>query len=186
MSNKVFYGLKNVHWASVTEGDGSVSYGTPKPIPGAVSLTLSAEGDTSTFYADNTAYFVAVANNGYSGTLEVANLPEEFMTEIMGMVSDSAKGLLVESANSQPKSFALLFQFEGDENAKKYCLYDCKCTRPSIESGTSTESVEIRTMSAEFTAKPRYDGVIKAQSTDATGSAYATWFTAVPEPTGSI
>lgn len=185
MSNKVFYGLKNVHWASITETEGGATYGTPKALPGAVSLSLTAEGDTTTFYADNTAYYVAVANNGYSGDLEVANLTEEFMTEVLGMVKESTKGLLVEKADAQPKSFALLFQFEGDESARKYCLYDCKCTRPSIESGTSTESVEVRTMTASFTAKPRFDGVIKAQSTDASGSAYATWFTAVPDPTGS-
>ena len=44
MSNKVKYNLKNVHAAvlteTVTDGVTAFSYGTPKPIPGAVSIAL--------------------------------------------------------------------------------------------------------------------------------------------------
>ena len=48
MPNKVKYGLKNVHAAILTEtttdGVTSYSYGTPKPVPGAVSISLEAQG----------------------------------------------------------------------------------------------------------------------------------------------
>ena len=56
-NNKVQYGLKNVYYATVTVGTNSVTYGTPVAWPGAVSLSLSAEGDTNDFYADNIKYF---------------------------------------------------------------------------------------------------------------------------------
>ena len=44
MANKVKYGLKNVHYAVITENNGETTYDTPKPIPGAVNLTLSPRG----------------------------------------------------------------------------------------------------------------------------------------------
>ena len=65
MANKIKYGLSNVHYAKATiAADNSATFGTPKPIKGAVSLSLSPEGDTNTFYADNIAYYVSAANNG--------------------------------------------------------------------------------------------------------------------------
>ena len=55
--NKVKYNIKNVHVAKQTETAGeegatTYTYATPKNIPGAVSISLDAEGEISTFYAD--------------------------------------------------------------------------------------------------------------------------------------
>ena len=81
MGNKVKYNLKNVHAAKLTEtaDDGGTpvfAYAAPKAIPGAVSISLDAEGETSPFYADGIVYFRSVTNNGYSGDLEIALIPE--------------------------------------------------------------------------------------------------------------
>ena len=86
MGNKVKYNLKNVHAAkmteTVTDGVTTFTYATPKAIPGAVSISLDAEGESSPFYADGIVYFRTVTNNGYSGDLEIALIPEWFRTEI--------------------------------------------------------------------------------------------------------
>ena len=98
MGNKVKYNLKNVHAAKLTEtvveGVTSYSYATPQAIPGAVSISLDAEGDSSPFYADGIVYFRSYANNGYSGDLEIALIPEWFRTEILKETLDT-NGVLV-------------------------------------------------------------------------------------------
>ena len=51
MGNKVKFNLKNVHAAKLTEkeegGSAKFEYGVPKAIPGAVSISLDAEGESS-------------------------------------------------------------------------------------------------------------------------------------------
>lgn len=183
MANKIKYGIKNVYYAVATAGTGGVlTYATPVAIPGAVSLSMEAQGDTNTFYADNIAYFTSTANNGYQGDLEVALLPDSFRVDVLGEELDT-KGFYVESVNGSNIEFALLFQFEGDEAATRHCLYRCTASRPAVSGSTKEESIEPQTESITITAMPRInDEVIKSRC-PSTASDYATWFSAVVEPT---
>ena len=72
MANKVKYGLKSVYYAVATidAATNSATYGTPKAWPGAVNLSLDAEGNTTKFRADNIDYWVGQSNNGYSGDFD--------------------------------------------------------------------------------------------------------------------
>ena len=187
MSNKVKYNLKNVHAAKLTtevvEGVTTYSYAKPQAIPGAVSLSLDAEGDSSPFYADGIVYFRTYANNGYSGDLEIALIPEWFRTEILKEALDS-NGVLVErSDNSENVKFALLFEFDGDERAIRHVLYNCAASRPSIESKTKEESIEPGTETLNLTADPRADGLVKSRTGDTTSAeTYAAWYSEVYVP----
>ena len=146
MGNKVKYNLKNVHAAklteTVTDGVSTFTYAKPQAIPGAVSISLDAEGESSPFYADGIVYFRSVTNNGYSGDLEIALIPEWFRTEILREQLD-AKGVLVENNdNAESVKFALLFEFDGDVRAIRHVLYNCSASRPSIESETKEDTIE--------------------------------------------
>lgn len=183
MPNKIKYGLKNVHYATITESGTGITYGTPVAIPGAVSLSLDAQGDVSKFYADNIVYYQTVSNGGYEGDLEVALIPDSFRTDILNEVSGS-NGMIAEYSDRQPNAFALMFQFEGDVNAIRHVLYNCIATRPNVEGNTKEDNVEPQTSSMTISAAPRStDSLVKA-SCDATASAYTNWFTAVQEPAG--
>lgn len=187
--NKVKYGLKNVHIAKITEEDGNISYGTPFSFPGAVSLTADAEGDTTDFYADNIKYYVAVANNGYSGDLEVAMTIDEFLTEILGQQEDS-NGAIIESSTDTNARFALMGEIDGDQKNRRFVYYDCTATRPSAEMNTQEESVEVQTDTISITMAPRNtDNVIKAviELNDTNQSVYDSFFDSVYEKdAGSI
>ena len=183
--NKVKYGLKNAHYALLTIAeDGTVTYGKPIPIPGSVSLTMDAQGDTSTFYADNMAYFVTAANDGYSGTFEVALIPDQFRQDVLHETMDEAAQVLVENINNQTSPFALLFEFDGDVNAIRHVLYNCSASRPSIESETKEDTIEPGTETLSITADPRSDGLVKARTGDTTDAdTYANWYKTVYIPT---
>lgn len=184
MANKVKFGLSNVYYSVWTES--TDSYADPVKIDGAVNLSLSQEGGTNTFRADNVDYWTSVANNGYSGTLEVALIPDSFLKDVMGEGLDAAStstGVQYEIANAQPKPFALLFQFEGDENATRYVMYNCKATRPNVEGETTGETIDPKTESLSIVCKARAtDSLVKAKA-QKDSSKYATWFEAVYIPT---
>lgn len=185
--NKVKYNIKNVHVAKqtekTTEGTTTYTYDNPKSIPGAVSISLDAQGEISKFYADGIAYYVTSANNGYEGDLEMALIPSWFREEILNETKDE-KGVLVENANNNTNPFALLFEFDGDQRAIRRCLYNCTCTRPSIESETKEETVEPGTETLSITNSPRSDGLVKAQTgPDTDQTTYDGWYKNVYVPT---
>ena len=57
--NKVKFGLKNVYVWPITEATSEkVTYGEVIRVPGAVSLSLEASGDSNPFYADDMIYWI--------------------------------------------------------------------------------------------------------------------------------
>jgi phi13 family phage major tail protein len=189
--NKVKYDLKNVHWAKTTLGENNApTFGTVKPWPGAVSLSLDAEGEPTNFYADGIAYYVINNNNGYSGDLESAMVPDDFRKEILGDVAD-AKDIILEDADAQLAHFALLFEFEGDIRKIKHVLYNCVASRPSVQSQTKEEDVEVQTETISIDAKSVYfssvgKNIVKAKTSDnSDATAVEGWYTSVYEPTPS-
>jgi phi13 family phage major tail protein len=186
-ANKVKYNLKNVHVAKATiADDGTATYDTPFAVPGAVSISLEAQGDTASFYADGIKYYVTTANNGYEGDLEVAMLPEKFLTDILGNYLDDSK-VLIEDADAKPVNFAITFEFDGDINQIKHVLYNCVATRPSIASQTKEDSVEVQTMTTTLTCSTivaNGKNIVKGMTVAETDAeAYEGWHTAIHVPT---
>ena len=186
--NKVKFGLKNAHYALLTIGeDGTVSYGTPVAIPGSVNLTMDAQGETSTFYADNMAYHVTVANDGYSGTFEVALIPDSFRTDVLHETMDETAKVLTENVNNQTSPFALLFEFDGDQKAIRHVFYNVTCTRPSTSGATTTNTKEPTTETMNLTASPLPNGNTKTRTTvDTPAAQYASWYDSVWQPLGEL
>ena len=183
-NNKVKYNLKNAHYAMLqTSEEGVVSFGTPVALPGAVSISLDANGEPENFYADGTAYYVINNNMGYDGDLELAMIPEDFRVSALNETLDDNK-VLIEDANSELNRFALLFEFDGDVKHIRHVLYNCSASRPGIEGKTNEESREIQTETLTIKATPLPSGVVKAKTgTETDSTVYADWYKAVYMPT---
>lgn len=189
--NKIKFGLKNVHYAIATiAADGSATYGTPVAFPGAVSLSMDAQGDMTKFYADNIVYWTGNGNSGYEGTLEVARVIDSFKEDVLGYIKDS-KDVFVEDANAEAVHFALLFQFEGDVKATKHVLYNCTASRPAASGSTKEDSITPQTETLNLSATTIYNAsldtdIVKSEATaDSDATTYAGWNSAVYLPTAA-
>ncbi len=182
--NKVKFNICNVQYALLTAGaDGTVSFGTPVPMPGAVSLSLDPNGEPSNFYADGYAYYTISNNMGYEGDLELAMVPESFRTDVLKESLDANK-VLVESASAETENFALLFEFDGDVRKIRHVLYNCSAARPTIEASTKEDEIEVQTETLTIKAAPLPNGFVKAKTgDDTTDSVYQDWYKSVYLPT---
>ncbi len=182
--NKVKFNICNVHYALLTaEADGTVSFGTPVPMPGAVSLSLDPNGEPSNFYADGYAYYTISNNMGYEGDLELAMVPESFRTDVLKESLDANK-VLVESASAETENFALLFEFDGDVRKIRHVLYNCSAARPTIEASTKEDEIEVQTETLTIKVAPLSNGFVKAKTgDDTTDSVYQDWYKSVYLPT---
>lgn len=174
--NKVTFGLKNTHYAIITDDGTKLSYGTPAELPGATELTLDASGDGVEFSADDTKYYTADNNQGYTGKLTIAKLTEAFEKDVLGI--DDSKGVSTENANAKIKRIALMFEFDGDQKAVRHLLFNVSLSRPGDGSKTKEDKVDVNTQELEFTAAPDpYSGDVKTKTNSATTEAvYSAWY----------
>lgn len=177
-TNKVHYDLQNVFVAELTLDDSDVAtFGTPKRLPGAISMDLSAQGDNVTLRADGINYYVNNSNQGYQGDLTLAMVPDWFRAEFLGQTLSAKDKVLVENAKTdQPKKFALLYEFQGDAHARRHVLYNCLAARPNLAGENKDNQREADTEALTLTASPLPTGEVKASTTaETTEEVYNGW-----------
>ena len=147
-----------------------------------MSISLDANGEPENFYADGVAYYVINNNMGYEGDLELAMIPEDFRISVLKEKLDE-NNVLVENANTELNSFALLFEFDGDVKHIRHVLYNCSASRPGIEGKTNEESREVQTETLSIKATPLASGVVKAKTGNNTSEmTYQNWYRSVYMP----
>jgi len=122
MANKVRFGLSNLHIA-FRKLDGT--YEIPTKISGVVGYSPEPAGDSSEFYADNTLYYNATSNNGYTADLECALIPDEILARMIGSEVDDNGGVL-EVSDGEQAEFAIIAQVDGDQKNRRFVYYSCK------------------------------------------------------------
>jgi len=158
MSNKVTFGLKNVHYALATQvEDGSWTFGLPKRLEGAQEITTEAIGGSTQVYADDKVIATLVSNSGTNVTLKFTEIDEVFKKDIFGFLEDT-NGNLVEIVNSETKTFALGYEIQGDIKARRIWYFLCTATPSGDASKSKTDSIEANSITLSITARPIESG----------------------------
>ncbi len=190
-SNKIKYGLSMLYYAPITAEteEGIITYGTPVALPGAISISLSAQGERRYLSADNSVYFECWSNGGYEGDIAIALIPDHFRVACLNEKTDAADGSNVTYETSEliTQRFALLGQFEGDAANIRFCLYNCTASRPQIASqsldGESGLDPSQATETISLSAKGRRaDKIVRAKITDDGSETFSNWFNSVYVP----
>lgn len=189
--NKYHYDLQNVHYVPGTfNQDGTIMYGLPKRIYGAVSMDISPEGDTSKTRADGIDYIVTASNNGYSGTITIVHINDEFKRDCLGERIDEVNKIQYEDAKAEPSPFALLFEFVGDVKNKRHILYNNIASRIKLsgenkdnQKEPDMEELNITSSPALFLIGNEYKSIVKASTTlETTPLIYNDWYNRVHIP----
>jgi phi13 family phage major tail protein len=183
-TNKIHYGLENVHYA-VLDGD---TYSTPIALPYAVSISLKPQGSQVDAYGDNILAVSFTQNNGYTGSLEMLQIPDTFRTDCLGEVVDK-NGVVTETNENFGKEFALMFEFKGDSVKRRHVLLRCAAARPQIESSTVADKTTLKNETIDLTVMPVAIGALKGKikssvdNTEAESAVYNTFFDKVYDGT---
>lgn len=180
MANKIKFGIRNCYYAARTETTGGAyTYGSPVKLPGAVSISLAPAGESNSFYADDVEYFRTDANNGYTGDLEIAVIPDAFRQLAFGETADT-NNVLLEDADGIGGEFALGFEIQGDEKKNLFWFFNCVASRPDVNATTKEASIDPQTDTINISCRPDENYIIRAKTMEsASTSTLSGWFSAV-------
>lgn len=181
-NNKVEFGISQLHVGTYSVSDqGVVSLGEPYLQKGAVHVTLEPSGDTNIFYADNVAYYSSKTSQGFEGEIEVARFDDAFKEKFLGYLELDDGGIGHVKGASVPNVY-IMFQVEGDVEARRVIVYNVSLGQISREYNTIEEDREpvTETMDINVTGDngTGLDQVVYPK--DASG--YASMFTTPPVP----
>lgn len=189
MFNRVNWGLAASAWGKITQdAQGNDVYGPPVRFLGNRQVNFDPAGDLIKVFADGTVIFVGRQNSGYTGSLELTNLDDEFAKWALSESVDS-NNVQYEEKEPVVNRFYLLFEWVQDAKNTRHIMYNITASRPSMSAITAgdndSKTAQYRTVN--LTAIPRADGIVKASTrVDVNSTVYENWFSAAYVPIGTL
>lgn len=180
--NKVMFGVSNLYFGTYTVNDqGSVVLGAPMHVPGTVNISLEAESEENSFYADNVKYWSGYSDNGYTGEVENALFDDEFKIAFMNYIRLDDGGI-AQIKGQQNKAVYMMFQADGDVENRRMILYNISLGQITREHATTEDSTEPQTATLPFSVSGDNTTGITRVSYAPTDAVYNTMFTTPPVP----
>lgn len=157
MAKKTQFGLKNVHIFKATAGASAVTYEAAIPIVGGINIELTPDNTDYAFEADDDAsWYENISTNGYSGSFEVAGLPEDVMTDIFNHAL-SESNTISEKDTDGFSYFALTGERtvweDGVTRTECFALPYCRATSVPFK-GKTNKAGEPESITISFKAVP--------------------------------
>ena len=119
--NIVNWGLTVSAWGKITvNAQGKDVYEAPKMFKGTRQINFTPDGQQTKVYADGTVVYVGNQNSGYTGTMEVTNLDDEFAMYALGETETDKKVIVTDlrtpsvlATALHPASMVSLTMFSG-------------------------------------------------------------------------
>lgn len=184
-------GLDMIYYAILQEDTDTVdtpaAYSTPKRIPGAISLTITPNVNSSTLYADDQAAETDTNLGDIAFSMNVKDLPNEVLADLLGHKLDS-RGGLVRSKDDVAPYVAIGYRRRKSNGEYRYIWnYKGRFQPETQEANTKTDTPSFQTPTITATFLPRtYDGlwqyVVNSDDEGVDPEMIATWFNEVVEP----
>ena len=188
MPNRVNWGLALSAWGKITVGaDGKDVYGAPTKFLGNRQVNWDPAGDLVKVFADGTVIYTGRQNSGYTGSLELTNLDDDFAAWVLSEEKDS-KNVQYEIKEPTLNRFYLMWEWVQDAKNTRHIMYNITASRPAMSATTAgdndAKTAQYRTLN--LTAIPREDGIVKASTrVDVDSTVYTNWFASAYVPTGT-
>ena len=187
MANRVNWGLALSAWGKITRDPqtGADVYGEPTKFLGNRQVNWDPSGDLIKVYADGTVIYTGRQNSGYTGSLELTNLDDDFAEWVLSEEVDN-KNVQYEIKEPVINRFYLIWEWVQDEKNTRHIMYNITASRPTMSATTAgdgdNKTAQYRTLN--MTAIPRDDGIVKSSTrVDIDENTYDGWFEAAYVPT---
>ena len=182
MANKVMFGVSNLYVGLYeAASDGTVTLGSPVKVPGTVNITMEAESEENTFWADNVKYWTGYSDNGYTGEIENALFDDTFKTTFMNYIQLDDGGI-AQIKGQKNQTVYFMFQADGDAENRRMIVYNVALGQINREYATTEDTIEPQTATLPFSVNgDNATGITKVSYAPADAT-YDTMFTTPPVP----
>lgn len=161
MSKKITTGVEKAYYA-ILEQDGNVPrYGAVKYLPGLREISVTANEEQATIYAENRLYDSENSLGEVEVTLDFAAIDTADYAALFGKKIAKTGGI-IESASDQPPYIALMIEKTLSSGVKEYLtLFKGKLAIPEDKAKTKEGKTEYQTMSLNGLFMPLDNGIWK-------------------------
>lgn len=198
MAEPMKIGCDKLHYALLTvDTDAALTYETPVPMPGVMTLSITANTDSQTAFYDDGPGEVATALGEIEVSIEKNALSAAEKNVLLGHQLDT-NGAVIYGAEDIPPFVALGFRNLRTDGTYRYVwLYKGKFQEPEDSSTTKGDSIEFQNESItgsfvkvnkSFTVNGRTVTPWKSEVFEGTQTrnACAKWFTKVYQPGDNV